>query len=326
MEDITAITTQNVVVDDQVVTQSERQPFIVANTEEVTLNHLERDCIIPVFSKDNETTIAHHEFINTLRNQLEVIMPEQQIQTPEIRVSHVVKGRVPSAIGKPAKELLEEEKTIYYERMAFNILVPSISRNINGNMLHLSIGGVRAYNQENLYSKKSPEKFKLFIGFRNNVCTNLCVSTDGFLSDIRVSSVEGLCKAVMDLFKGHSLEEHLMTLQDFNNYTITEEVFAHLIGKLRMQPYRRVKNDLDKSLEINDSQINKVVKGFYKDQNFKSNSEGKISLWQLYNLFTGANKSSYIDSFVDRSLSAFVFVKEIGHSIKNQTPNRYLNN
>ena len=33
-------------------------PFIEANTKEVTLDHLKDECIIPVFSKDNEVTIA----------------------------------------------------------------------------------------------------------------------------------------------------------------------------------------------------------------------------------------------------------------------------
>ena len=41
-------------------------------------------------------------------------------------------------------------------------------------------GGVRAYNDTNLYSKKGAERFKVFIGFICKVCTNLCVSTDGF--------------------------------------------------------------------------------------------------------------------------------------------------
>lgn len=34
-----------------------RSPFIEANTTEVTLDHLRNECIIPVFSKDNEVCI-----------------------------------------------------------------------------------------------------------------------------------------------------------------------------------------------------------------------------------------------------------------------------
>ncbi|PTM01530.1 MAG: hypothetical protein DA405_13600 [Bacteroidetes bacterium] len=61
-----------------------------------------------------------------------------------------------------------------------NFIKKSIQTKIGNDTISLSVGGVRAYNLENLYNKKSPERFKLFIGFKNWVCTNLCVSTDGF--------------------------------------------------------------------------------------------------------------------------------------------------
>jgi hypothetical protein len=43
-----------------------RKPFIEANSLEVQLHHLERECIIPVFAKDNERTISHQEFIDVV--------------------------------------------------------------------------------------------------------------------------------------------------------------------------------------------------------------------------------------------------------------------
>ena len=42
--------------------------------------------------------------------------------------------------------LLESDKTIYYERCAFVIEVPTIYETVHGNRLTLTIGGVRAYN------------------------------------------------------------------------------------------------------------------------------------------------------------------------------------
>jgi len=45
---------------------------------------------------------------------------------------------------------LEEDKTIYYERMMFCFEIPSIHEDIAGNRLNLTIGGVRSYNHENL--------------------------------------------------------------------------------------------------------------------------------------------------------------------------------
>ena len=58
-------------------------------------------------------------------------------------MSHVIKGRIPEAIHKPANQLLESDKTIYYERCAFVIEIPTIYETVNGNRLTLTIGGVR---------------------------------------------------------------------------------------------------------------------------------------------------------------------------------------
>lgn len=71
----------------------EPSPFILANTIEAELHHLRNDCIIPVFSKDNEKTIAHQEFIDCVVNATQKAFPMQSITTPEIRVSHQIKGK-----------------------------------------------------------------------------------------------------------------------------------------------------------------------------------------------------------------------------------------
>ena len=131
------------------------KPFIISNTEEVDLIHLKNDCIIPVFSKDNERTISHQEFIGATKNAVREVFGNHLDLYPEIRVSHTIKGRIPYAIYKKASELLEYEKTIYSERMAFAIEIPDFTREIGGNELTLTVGGVRAYNNENLYNKKS---------------------------------------------------------------------------------------------------------------------------------------------------------------------------
>lgn len=152
--------------------------FIEANTMEIDLQHLKNDCIVPVFSKDNELTISHNAFIETVWDAANSFFTGETIDKPDIRVSHIVKGRIPEAIHKPANQLLESDKTQYFERMMFCFEIPTIYETVEGNKLTLSVGGVRAYNQMNLYSKKTVEKFKVFVGFKNMVCCNLCVSTD----------------------------------------------------------------------------------------------------------------------------------------------------
>ena len=53
-----------------------------------------------------------------------------------------------------------------------------------------------------------------------------------------------------------------------------------------------------------DSHLSLVLDGYYNDQFFGREKDGSINLWKLFNLFTGANKSSYIDRFLDRSINA----------------------
>src|SRR5580698_9288118 len=99
----------------------------------------------------------------------------ETILSPNYRLSHPIKGRIPEAKTKPAHLLEEHEKTLYYERMAFVVEIPSIKDEVDGSALSLTIGGVKSYSQDNLYGKKgSDEHFKIFIGFKNRVCTNLC--------------------------------------------------------------------------------------------------------------------------------------------------------
>jgi hypothetical protein len=70
------------------------------------------------------------------------INTSERIMQPIVRVSHPLKGRVAEARNKPANELLEHEKTLYYERMAFVIEIPSIQSEVGGNALSLTVGGV----------------------------------------------------------------------------------------------------------------------------------------------------------------------------------------
>ena len=93
--------------------------FIEANTKPVDMAHLKNDCVVPVFSKDNEVTISHQSFIETVWTAAHRLFPQEAIDTPEIVVSHIIKGRIPEAIYKPVNQLLETDKTINYERMAF---------------------------------------------------------------------------------------------------------------------------------------------------------------------------------------------------------------
>lgn len=294
-----------------------KSPFIEANTKEVDLSHLKHECVVPVFSKDNEITISHPAFIETVWEAGNLFFKGETISKPEIRVSHIVKGRIPEAIHKPVNRLLDSDKTMYYERMAFCYEIPSISEDIDGSRLNLTIGGVRAYNHENLYSKKGAEKFKIFIGFKNLLCTNLCVSTDGYFSDLRVMSVQELFKSVINLFQQYNVAQHLYYMSAYKDTMLTEHQFAQFLGKSRLYQCLppKEKKDLPELL-MTDTQINLVAKSYYTDDDFGKIGDSKeISMWRMYNLLTGANRSSYIDNFLDRSLNATQLIEGINKAL-----------
>ena len=76
--------------------------FIEANTQEATLQHLKHECITPVFSKDNELTINHAAFVETIQDAAQSFFSGERVEQADIRVSHIIKGRIPEAIHKPA--------------------------------------------------------------------------------------------------------------------------------------------------------------------------------------------------------------------------------
>lgn len=320
------LTKNNPILPKETIKEEFKQnPFIEANTKEVSLSCLKNDCIIPVFAKDNERTISHQEFIEITQDCIRSVYPQYSIGLPEIRVSHQIKGRTPEAIHKPAKELFDNEKTQYFERMAFIMRIPSIKESINGNLISLVVGGVRAYNRENLYSKKSFEKFQVFIGFQNMVCCNLCISTDGFSAEIKVSSYAELKAKILELLQSYKMEHHFKSMQNLTQHQLSEKQFAQLVGRAKLYQFLPKKEKLEiPQLLINDGQISTIAKDYYQDERFCKNENGNINLWNLYNLFTSANKSSYIDTFLDRNVNAFDFTNSISKAINGNSYHWFL--
>lgn len=318
--------TEDKLVEPVEILTSSSKSFIEANTVECTMDEIREDHIIPVWLKDNEPLISHSEFIDITLNVAADIYNRHRILQPNIRLSHPIKGRVPSAKDKPAHLLLEDEKTLLYERMMFAIEIPSIQSEIGGNTLSLTIGGVKSFSEDNLYQKSGGEQhFKVFIGFQNHVCTNLCVWSDGYIGNLKVKSKSDLVLMLDTLLKNYNPSHHLYHLEELTKYALTESQFAQVIGRARMYNYmpNRIKQDIPEIL-FGEQQVSAVVRDYFKDQSFCRGETGNINLWQLYNLFTGANKSSYIDSFLDRSVNAYTFAEQLRWGLEGRQESWYL--
>ena len=119
-------------------------------------------------------------------------------------------------------------------------------------------------------------------------------------------SLGELYRAALELFRNYSMGIHLEQMKRLQDYSVTEAQFAQFLGRSRM--YQYLPNSEKKMLPemlMTDTQINLVTKAYYNDDNFGRSGEDKeLPMWKMYNLLTGANKSSYIDSFLDRSINA----------------------
>lgn len=205
--------------------------------------------------------------------------------------------------------------------------VPEISREINGNKLSLSIGGVKAYNEDNLNNKKgSTEHFKIFIGFQNKVCLNLKIWTDGLKDDVKVIDLDGLGKNIRQLITGYDAEAQFLEMQEWTNQHLTENQFAQLIGRGKLYQFLGTQDRKQiPPFQFLDCHLSTIAKDYYSNESFCRDQYGSINLWNLYNLFTGANKSSYIDKFLERGLNASEFITALNKAIKHKEDFWFLN-
>ncbi len=300
--------------------------FIEANTQLLDISDLREHHLIPVFIKDNQPTISQIDFIDTTWDVAQSIFGPS-FSPPVIRVSHPIKNRIPDARHKAADDLEEWEKTIYYERMAFIAEFPSITWRVNGKELTLTVGGIKAYNLDNLkhYSTSGTQHFKVFIGFKVTVCTNLCVWTDGFSCNWQVRSLKELSIRIRDLFETFQADKQsqLMTLMD--DYHLNERQFAQILGRARMYHALppRMRREIPELL-IPDSHVSTIAQEYYEDKHFCRLNDGSISLWNFYNLLTSAAKRSYIDAFLERNVNAGQFTMHLAEALSGGPQSWYL--
>ena len=278
--------------------------FLEANTNQITLDELRNQCVVPTWA-NQELTISHQDFIEAVHDAAQSFYQGETVTAPDIRVSHIVRGRTPNALGKRASELLECEKTQFYQRMAFAFTIPTIFETINGEKLELCIGGVRNYNDLNLYrASKGVEKFSIFVGWRVRICSNQVLSGQGVRLSMEVMSLRQLYQQTLELFYSFNPAKDIHLMQALSNSYLTETQFAQIVGRMRLYqalPPRYAKNI--PQLLITDSQINSVCRGYFSNPDFRG-KEGSLSMWNFHNLLTESNKSSYIDSYLQRAVNA----------------------
>jgi len=258
------------------VAKSTEKVFIEANTTAVSYRELKDEHIIPVFSATNEPLISHQELVDCVASVTRNWFQDEVVLEPSIRVSHPIKGRIPDAKYKKASELEVWEQTLFYERMMFCIEVPSVAEMVGGNLLSLTVGAVKAYSEDNLYGKRpsGEQQFHLFVGFRNKVCCNMCVSTDGAKLDLKVKDLAQLEQSMFTMLSQYNVGAHVEAMRKLTTIEINQSEFAQFIGKSRL--YKYLPDDLKMGLTplcFGDQQMGAVAKDFFNDENFSATLE-----------------------------------------------------
>ena len=291
--------------------------FIESNTQAITLEEIADKSIVPTFS-DNTLTISHQDFCMAVYNAAEEVFGKL---TPiECRVSHQINGRIPTALYKKTNELTDNEKTIYYQRLAWIAKVGNLVRNINGQEIHLTIGGVRAYSDDKLYNRPSALKFKIFVGWQVRVCSNLMLQTNGYSGTIECMTQSDIHQKALELFSSFDPEKdnNLNALAELQDTRMTEEQFCHIIGRMRLlQALPVAQQKAIPQFILGDQAINEAVRQYVTNPNFgRKNLDDGISTWDFMQLLTEAAKGSYIDRWLDRNANSIEFSQGIRKALR----------
>lgn len=299
--------------------------FIESNTQAITLEELADKSIVPTFS-DNSLTISHQDFCMATYKAAEDIFG--QLSPIECRVSHPINGRIPTALHKKATELTDEEKTIYYQRLAWIAKVSYCTRNIDGQEIHLTIGGVRAYSEDKLYNRPSALKFKIFVGWQVRVCSNLMLQTDGFSGTIDCMTSADIHQKALELFSRFNPEKdnNLNALAQLQDTRLTEDQFCHIIGRMRLLQALPVAQQREiPQFLLGDQVINEATRQYVVNPNFgrKKSGDDGISTFDLMQLLNEAVKSSYIDKWLERNQNCTDFALGIQRALQNKDEEGY---
>ena len=298
----------------------QQNPFILGNSIPLELPELQERYCTPVFSKDNVETISHADFATTALDCVQTFFHGQTVKAPVIRCSHEMKLRTRNGAGKLVENLTPEDESSYMQRMMFMIEIPSIQREINGNLLNLQVVGVRSYAETNLLGLSTQQqRFRLGVGFVNTVCTNLLLKTDGVNLNIRVTNLTDLYRYCLELLSRYDHQRHLEDMERLGQTIIDVPLFARFLGRARMasQMPAAMKRELGlPEFLLPESQINSMVRDYYTDENFAGSGQD-ITAWQFYQLMTNY-RNNYIDVAMERCINSYEVADGIARAVNHE--------
>lgn len=312
--------------EETIMTDAERYPFIEGNTNEVTFEDLRTKCIIPTFGMTNELTLSHQEIAKSVIAAAAEKYGEKNLSRMEFRVSHPISGRTPDAINLKANELLDHQKTLFYQRIAACLTVKSKSTTICGNDTDFTIGFVRSYHTTNLYGSKVPEKITLFTGTRIRVCSNMCLTTNGLKDNIECLTASDVYQNTLELLDSYqaTAEHDIEQLEGLGRTRIDISRFCTLIGRLRY--YQALSLQEQHQLPpmlLGDALCNEATRLFVSSRWGLKDGQDSINCFELLQCFNEACKQSYIHNFLPKNANCTELCLNVQKVLEGDTENPY---
>lgn len=300
--------------------------FIESNSQAITLEELETKCIVPCFAT-NELTLSHQEIARNLYSAAALVYGQENLGPLEFRVSHPISGRVgKSALSKDIDQLLDSEKSLWFQRIACCFKVKSMTKTICDQETNLCIGFIRSYHTTNLYSGKSAERISLYCGTRVRVCSNLCLTLSGLRENLQCLTgmdVKEHAHRLLESYSAHADEDTQM-LENLSSTYITPSEFSHLIGRLRY--YMALSTNDQKALpklDLGDQLCNEATRLFVNSHWGIQEGEESVNLFRLLQCFNEAAKNSYIHNFLTKNAQCTELVLNIQKVLQGDRDNAY---
>lgn len=301
-------------------------PFIEGNTDSISLSDLKTKCIIPTFGMTNELTLSHQDIAEGIYNAAAEKYGENNLSLMEFRVSHPISGRTPDAIHKKTNELLDHEKTLFYQRIAACLTVKNKSGILCGQDTDFTIGFVRSYHTTNLYGSKVPEKITLFCGTRVKVCSNMCLTVNGLRDNIECLTAADVLQnttELLDSYQAHA-EQDNEQLEGLGQTRINTSDFCRLIGRLRLFQALSVQEQHElPPMLLGDALCNEATRLFVSSQWGLKEGQDSISCFELLQCFNEACKQSYIHNWMPKNLNCTELCLNVQKVLEGDNENPY---
>lgn len=151
------------------------------------------------------------------------------------------------------------------------------------------------------------------------MCSNQVLTGEGVKLQLEVMNLNDLYKNALEMFYNFNPAREIHLLQTLSQSYLTETQFAQIVGRMRL--YQALPNGYQRNIPrllITDSQINNVCRDYYTNPNFGA-KDNTISLFDFHNLLTESNKSSYIDTYLQRAVNATEVATGINNALHGDT-------